>query len=503
MISAEVESLARTGGLGDVALALSKHVADLGTHVLLVTPLYGVTRLPARTVRWRDPVDVRVGWGPGDVRRVEVLELPGFGVDSASGTSHLRVCLLVDPDLFARDGIYGDRHGTFGDNELRFATLSRGALEIAARAWGAPEPRAAGCIGESGPDVIHAHDWHTAPAVLYARLTMGDGWRTRASAFTIHNLAYQGVLGVGALDHLALPRAAFESGALAHQGSVNLMKGAIAYADRVTTVSPNYAWEITTREGGMGLDGFLAENAGKLVGVVNGIDTARFDPCTDTTLVCRYDAKTAPDGRRACKRALLAELGLDGDLDRPLFATVSRLTWQKGMDLLLEAMPALVDRGARIAVVGQGDQPLERALLEAAARYPGKVATRIAFDPVLARRVYAGTDFFMVPSRFEPCGLTQMYAMRYGAIPIVTEVGGLKDTVSHLDVLEQRGTGIVATSASLAEILVACEDALTVYADPPSFRELQMRAMARESSWDTSAREYQALYQALATEPPT
>jgi starch synthase len=357
MVSAEMESLARTGGLGDVVEAVSAHVARTGAHVLVVTPLYGVTKIPAGCTRWEGTVPVRVGWGPGDVRHAGVLELP-----HAEG-GRLRVCLLDDPGLFGRAGIYGDAHGTFGDNDLRFATLSRGALEIAARAWG------------TVPDVIHAHDWHAALAIVYARLTMGAAWARVKSVMTVHNLGFQGWLGTDALDRLAIPRDAFLSGAMNHFGAVNLMKGAIAYADAVTTVSPTYAREIQTAAGGFGLDGFLRDQASKIVGIVNGIDTERFDPSIDAALAERFDALTFEAGRASCKRALLAELGLEEGVSAPLFSTVTRLTGQKGIDLFLGTVPMLVERGARVALVGQGEPDLEAAVRAMAARYPGRVVT--------------------------------------------------------------------------------------------------------------------------------
>ena len=480
MVSAEVESLARTGGLGDVVLAVSTHAARLGVEVLVVTPRYGVTQVPAGCLRWEHDVPVRVGWGPDDVRSVGVLELP------PAEQGRLRVCLVDDPGLFGRPGLYGDVHGEFGDNALRFATLSRGALEIAARVWG------------TEPDIIHAHDWHAALAIIYARLTMGEAWARVKSVMTIHNLAYQGALGEDALDRLSIPREAFASGALDHFGAVNLMKGAVAYADSVTAVSPTNALEIQTREGGFGLDGFLREQAHKLRGILNGIDTERFDPRADMGLPAQYDATTLERGRPPCKQALLAEHGLDGDPAAPLFGTVSRLTWQKGIDLFLGTVPMLVERGARVALVGQGEAELEQRMLAVAARFPGRVAVRITFDAALARRVYAGSDFFVVPSRYEPCGLTQMYAMRYGAVPIVTAVGGLRDTVSPVRAAQGEGTGIVAGHATPRELAFAMEDALTLYSDPLSLHEARVRGMARGSSWTSSAAAYVALYRDLA-----
>ncbi|MEA2752182.1 MAG: starch synthase [Myxococcales bacterium] len=477
MISSEVESLARTGGLGDVVDALSLALAERGAHVLVVTPLYGVTRVPRTTVRWPGTVGVRFGWGPHDVRQVGVVELEIARFPSGGSR---RVCLLDDPALFARNGIYGDANGAFGDNELRFAVMSRGGLEIAARAW------------DGGPDIVHAHDWHAAFAVLYARLVMGAHWAKKPVVFTVHNLAFQGVLDEGALDRLHLPREAYRPEILQHQGHVNLMKGATALADAITTVSPTYAREILTPEFGFGLEEHLRAHRHRLVGILNGID-ARFDPRTDHALAVRYDAATAAVGRAECKAALAAEAGLDPG-EGPLFGCVTRLSWQKGIDLLVPLLSEIVDRGGRVLVVGQGDRDLEASLAAAAARFPGRFAVRLAFDPPLSRRIYAGCDFLFVPSRFEPCGLTQMYGMRYGALPIVTDVGGLHDTVAPLDVASDRGVGLVAPKADVGALREAALAAFRVYADGAAFARARARAMAKDFSWEGPAREYEALY---------
>lgn len=477
MISSEVESLARTGGLGDVVEALSLALAERGEQVLVVTPLYGVSRVPRTTVRWPGTVSVRHGWGPGDVRHAGVVELETSRFPSGGSR---RVCLLDDPGLYDRAGIYGDAHGVFGDNELRFAVMSRGGLEIAARAW------------EGGPDVIHAHDWHASFAVLYARLVMGEHWANKPVLFTVHNLAFQGVLDEGALDRLHLPRAAFRPELLWHQGNVNLMKGATALADWITTVSPTYAREILTPEMGFGLDEHLRAHQHRLAGILNGIES-RFDPRTDNAIAFRYDVDTAPAGRAECKAALAAEAGLEPG-EGPLFGGVTRLSWQKGIDLLLPLLGEIVDRGGRVVLVGQGDADLESALVHAAERFRGKVAVRLAFDPPLSRRVYAGSDFFFVPSRFEPCGLTQMYAMRYGAVPIVTDVGGLHDTVEPIDVAENHGTGFLAPHADHASLRAATNAAFELYADPSALHRASARGMLKEFSWDGPARRYEELY---------
>lgn len=467
MVSAEVETFARTGGLGDVVYGLSRALGRRGLEVVVVTPKYGISKIPAGATWWWDPVRARVGWGPDDERSLGVLE--------ANIETNARVCLVADSFLFERAGIYADAEGTFGDNELRFATMSRAALSVAERVWGAPSP-------SSGPDVIHAHDWHAALSIVYAKGVMGDAWRNVPTVFTIHNLAYQGVLGLGAVDPLGIPRALVRGDVLENFGTLNLMKGAIALADRVTAVSPTYAREIRTSAGGFGLDGFLRDVAHKSVGIVNGIDPERHAPS--------FSAANARAAKRERKALLTDELGLDRDDRSPLFSCVSRLTSQKGIDVFLDALPTIVERGARVVLVGTGDESLERGLARAAARFPGRVAARIAFDEGLARRVYEGSDFVLVPSRFEPCGLTQLYAMRYGAIPIVTDVGGLHDTVTPYDPVRGSGTGFVARRPDVMSLVLALDDALTTWGDGPGMQGLIERAMSYDSSWRSSAEEY-------------
>jgi starch synthase len=477
MISSEVESLARTGGLGDAVEALSRALVALGSDVVIVTPRYGVTRVPTDARWWGAPVPAPLG--PGRPRSLGVLE-------ARLGARGPRVCMLADDSLYGRDGIYGDRYGAFGDNGLRFASLSSAALSVAEQAWG----------GEL-PHVVHAHDWHATLALLYARDTRGAPWSRVPTMLTIHNLAYQGVFGEGERETLGIPRETWEKGAFRHDDKVNLMQGGIALADRVTTVSPTYAREIQTPSGGHGLDAVVRACSAKLVGIVNGIDTDSFDPRTDGAIARRYGEADALAGKRACRSALCRELGVDdGPAAGPLFASVSRLDWLKGVDLFLAALPALVDRGGRAVLVGSGDPQLEEALRHAARRWPSRVATRVVFDPLLARRVFAGADFVMVPSREEPCGLTQMYAMRYGAVPIVSPVGGLRDTVQPLDAAHATGTGLLAGAVDAAHLLIACEDALGICRDPVAWPALVARAMLRDSSWTASARRYEELYEA-------
>lgn len=466
-VSAEVDGLAKTGGLGDAAMALSRGLARAGCEVLLVTARYGPTRVPSGVERWPAPVPVQLG----QRREVGVLEW-----DAEPG---LRVCLVEDDGLYGRVGLYGDTHGPFGDNALRFATLSKAALGIATRRFGAP------------PDVVHGHDWHAALAILYAR----DDVPAASTVFTIHNLAHQGVFDPSLLWQLGVPPALYRLDVLEEHGGVNLMKGAITMAHAVTTVSPRYAHEIRTPEGGFGLDGHLRYHQEKLVGIVNGIDGA--GPRDRTDLPLAYDANAVVEGKSAAKTIVSRELGLDLETPRPLFGTVGRFAEQKGIDVFLRIVPGLVERGANVALVGTGDRHLEELAQGVAARFPGRVAVRIAFDTGLAKRMYAACDFFLVPSRFEPCGLTQMYAMQFGAIPVVSRTGGLVDTVSPIDTATQTGSGFFAEPGDAASLLLACEDAFTLYRDPRSLVRARARAMALDHSWTKSVGEYQALYAGL------
>ncbi len=480
-VSSEVESLARPGGLGDGVEALSRSLeagspGQRPAEVVIATPKYGVTRVPPGARWWASPVVAPLGLG--HARSMGVLE-------ARLGPRGPRVCMLADTQLFDRDGIYGDRTGAFEDNAFRFAALSSGALSLAERAWD-------GAL----PDVIHAHDWHAALAVLYARFSRGAAWARVPTIFTIHNLAFQGVIGESEMGYLAIPPSAWEAGWIRHEGRVNLMKGAIEIADRVTTVSERYAKEIQHPAHGFGLHTHLAWHTGKLAGIVNGIDTDAFDPRTDGAIARRYGEADALEGKLACKNALCWELGLDAG--GPLFGNVSRLQWLKGIDMMLDIAPALVDRGARLVLVGKGEPGLESALRDVAARFPGRIASRVAFDPLLARRIYAGSDFIVVPSRDEPCGLTQLYAMRYGAVPVVTPVGGLVDTVRPLNLAYASGEGLVAEAPDPMSLLVACEDARSIWGDGIAWPALMARAMARDSSWPTSARKYVELYEGLS-----
>jgi starch synthase len=382
------------------------------------------------------------------------------------------------PWLYARDG--GPYQGPDGkpwdDNLQRFALLGWAAAHLAAGeldpAW--------------RPDILHAHDWHAALACSYLRAHPGAHAR---SVFTIHNLAFQGLFAQDDFGLLDLPRRFMQPDGLEFHGWLSFMKGGLVHADRLTTVSPTYAREITTPEFGCGVEGVLRTRAADLSGILNGVDYGHWDPATDAALPARFDAQDL-GGKAVCKAALQREFGLDARTDAPLIGIVSRLSEQKGLDLALAALPALRAEGVQLAILGSGDAPLERAFADAAAAHPGQVGVHIGYDETLAHRVIAGADLILVPSRFEPCGLTQLYGMRYGTLPLVRRVGGLADTVDD-------ASGFIFEAADASSLIEAARRAVLTLREPARWRAMQQTAMARDHSWSAAAARYLALYRSL------
>jgi len=345
--------------------------------------------------------------------------------------------------------------------------------------------------------VLHAHDWHAAMSCAY--IAAHPPTRV-ATVFTVHNLAYQGLFPSGDFAMLGLPSRFMASSGLEYHQQLSFMKAGLKFAQRVTTVSPTYAKEIATHEFGFGLDGVIRGRGGDVSGVLNGVDGAVWDPATDASLAARYSA-TQLQGKGSCKRALQTELGLAVQADAPVFGLVSRLTSQKGLDLLLGALPGLLRRGGQLALQGTGDPALEAAFVAAAAAHPGAVAARIGYDESFAHRLIAGADAILVPSRFEPCGLTQLYGLRYGTLPVVRRVGGLADTVVDANeeaVQADRATGFSFDAATPAALDTAIQRAIAAYAEPARWKQLMLRAMAQDFSWGGAAQKYMALYRQLA-----
>ncbi len=472
-VAAEVFPLIKTGGLADVAGALPPALQRAGADSRLVLP--GLPAIADAVLHQKLVCEIGPAFGAARVSlrlgQLPYSKIPAYVVDA--------------PYLYRRGGSpYQDSNGVeWSDNLQRFGLLGWAAAHLAA---GELDP-------EWTPDVVHAHDWHAAMTCAY--MTAHPATRA-ASVFTVHNLAFQGLFAPGEFPALGLPPKFMAAAALEFHNKLSFMKAGLKFADRITTVSPTYAREIATHEFGCGLDGVIRSRSADVSGVLNGVDQDVWNPATDTAIAARYKAD-ALTGKGACKKALQAEMGLAQDAAAPLFGVVSRLTSQKGLDLVLAALPGLVRDGAQFLIQGTGEPALEAAFRAAEKENPDRVATRIGYDEVLAHRVVAGCDSILVPSRFEPCGLTQLYGLRYGTLPLVRRVGGLADTVvdaNELAVAEDRATGFsfdVATPAALEQCLLR---AAALFRKPEAWRKLMLRAMAQDFSWTGAAQDYMTLY---------
>jgi starch synthase len=479
-VSSEIYPLAKTGGLADVSAALPKALGALGVEMHLLMP--GYPRAIDAAVQKSVAVALDDFMGAGPLRLI-AARMPETG---------LALWLIDCPALFRRPGgLYQDEYGgNWPDNALRFAVLNHVAARLS--------------LGQLLPDwradIVHANDWHAGlvPAIL-----AGTPGRRPATVFTMHNLAYQGVFPAAVYPQLGLPAGTFSADGVEFYGQVSFLKAGIRYSDRLTTVSPTYAREILTPEYGFGLDGLLRHRAWDLVGILNGADYRIWDPGHDGNLPANFDAKHIAS-KRVCKVALQDEMGLDVDPAAPLFVHVSRIAEQKMADVVAEVLPALVESGAQCALLGDGERGLEGRFVAAARQHPGRIATRIGYEEPLAHRFLAGGDILLHPARFEPCGLTQLYAMRYGTLPVVRRTGGLRDTVVDADDHAIRlgmATGFAFESPTAADLLLSVERAIALYRQPLAWRKVQRQAMAQNFDWSESARRYLALYQDLVREP--
>ena len=475
----ECAPFVKTGGLGDVSAALPPVLARMGHDVRLLMPAYaGLKALGEVLATHAIPSEAQ--WPAA-----QLLE-----IDAGTGVPLL---LLACPALYERAGSpYVDSHGAdHPDNAFRFGFLSHVAARLGTSRSPLPQWQA---------DIVHANDWPLGLAPLYLAQARRDdaAGGVAASVVTIHNILFQGLFPMESADALGVPWHWRGVEGVEFYGHLSMLKAGLQFADAITTVSPTYAREIQTRDAGVGLDGVLRSRADRLTGILNGIDTALWSPATDGLLPHRYDVSSL--GLKALdKSALQGRLHMAPRADAMLFGVVSRLTSQKGVDLVLEALPALVADGCQLAVLGQGEPELQDALVAAAARHPGAVSVHVGFDETLAHMIEAGADCFLMPSRFEPCGLNQMYSQAYGTPPVVNAVGGLADSVTDCD--ESRdGTGFVMRSADSAGFADALHRARAAYADTPRWRRIQASGMARDFGWDRSAAQYVAVYrQVLAT----
>jgi starch synthase len=480
-VASEVAPYAQSGGLADVVSGLPAALAEAhGLHAGVIVPLYrGVAaRLADNGVALDGGVPLSFEVGPHAIHAA--LRMATVG--------RVRYGFVDCAALFDRPGtLYGPGGaGEWHDNHVRFAALGKAALAGGSALLG-------GAI-----DVLHVHDWQGGPAAIYARVDGAHAPRPAIVA-TIHNLAYRGIFPKLVMDELGLPWPAFTPHQLEFYDQVSFLKGALAAADVVTTVSPSYAQEILTPERGEAMDGFLRWDVRRLVGIVNGIDTRAWDPMSDTALPAPF-GRDALANRARCRTAVAEELGLAVPDDEPLIGVVARMTGQKGLDLVADITPDLAALGARLIVLGAGEPELEARFSWLAETFSHHVAVRIGFDIGLARRIYGGSDLFVMPSRFEPCGLGQLYAMRYGSIPVVHAVGGLRDTVfdpGDLELARGRGTGIRFESADAVSLRAAIARGVALFRDRTSFAAVRRAAMGRDSSWTASALEYVQLYRSL------
>ena len=485
MVASEAVPLAKTGGLADVVGALSRELARLGHDVTLVLPRYK-----------------QVGEAAMDLTEVRKIQVPAapvpIEVGIETGTlkdSTVRLIAIRHDPFFARAGLYGEAGVDYPDNLARFALFCRAALEV--------------CQGlDWWPDVLHAHDWQAALAVVYLK-TVYVSHPTLASCrtlFTIHNMGYQGVFPATEYSTTGLFWSEFTPDRLEFFGQVNLLKGGIIYADLLNTVSPTYAREIQTAEFGYGLAGVLEARKDRLFGIINGIDYDDWSPANDPHLPAQY-SETNLAGKKTCKTGLQREMKLPA-WNVPLLGVVSRLVSQKGTDLILEILPDLLSLDVQMVLLGTGDPTYETQLTALHARFSEKFAVRLGFDESLAHRIEAGADMFLMPSRYEPCGLNQLYSLSYGTVPIVRKTGGLADTVVAYRPGEKRSTatGFVFESAHPEVLFSTILLALQVYRDTEEWQRLMQRGMRQDFSWRHSAQEYVKLYQralALKKAAPT
>lgn len=476
-VASEAAGLVKTGGLADVAGALPAALAAHGVEVTTFVPGY-----PAVLARL------------GKAKAIHSWDvLPGEKARLLAGKLGGQPLLVLDaPALFNREGgPYADASGKdWDDNWRRFAAFARAAADIAG-----------GGVKGRTFDLVHAHDWQAGLVPAYLKLAPLAGGRVVPSVITIHNMAFQGYHPADIFPHLGLPQSAWTVDGVESYGGVGFLKAGMQLADAITTVSPTYAGEIRSPEFGMGLEGLVLARSNRVHGILNGIDTAEWNPASDPHLAASYTAAKLA-GRTKNKRAIEQEFGLDRD-DGPLFVVVSRLTWQKGMDVLAGVLDHLVGIGGRLALLGSGDAAIEQDFLAAAARLPGRVGVRIGYDEGLSHRLQGGGDAILIPSRFEPCGLTQLYGLAYGCVPVVSRTGGLADTVIDANpaaLAAGVATGIQMNAVSHNALAMAVSRAVELYHRPAEWKRLQKNGMKADFSWGASGAAYAALYRQLLEE---
>ncbi|MGA8142642.1 MAG: glycogen synthase GlgA [Candidatus Acidiferrales bacterium] len=469
-VASEALPYSKTGGLADVVEGLPKALSEMGHEVAVFLPRYRGNKITSTIV---SSLTIPLG---------TTLRFPALA--EAATVAGVRYYFLDDPEYFDRDSVYGNNSGEYPDNAERYAELSRAAIEFMKRVW--------------LPDVMHCHDWQSAlvPVLLRTQYSSDPNVRSIPVVFTIHNIAYQGVFPSSAMRQIGLPDQLFTINGLEFFGNVNYLKGGILFADYLTTVSRRYAKEIQTPEYGEALDGVVRNRADRLVGILNGADYSIWSPEADRYVAQNYSAHNL-DGKKACKKNLLETFRLPAEnMDRPVLGIVSRFVDQKGFDLIAEIANDLMKENLAIIALGSGQPEYERLFQALAEQYPAKAAVKIAYDEALAHKIIAGSDMTLVPSRYEPCGLTQLYALRYGTVPVARATGGLDDTIQYYDPKTGHGTGFKFDEYDGRALLQCVRSALKAYKDPKIWRTLQSNGMVKDFSWKASAAAYVTLYEA-------
>jgi starch synthase len=476
-LSPEAVPFAKTGGLADVAGALPNALKRLGADVHMALPLYRIVHEgDFETLPLLKNLEVSLG--------AEILAANVLGTHTEEGVP---VYLIEREDLYDRPHLYGTPEGDYYDNLERFTFFAHAALKTAEAL-------------SFKPNVIHCHDWQTGlvPALLRGPYRDSPFLGATATIFTIHNLGYPGIFPSENLPLTGLSREAFfHPEGLEYYGKISLLKAGIVYSDAITTVSPTYSKEIQAPEYGMGMEGILRHRRAYLQGILNGVDYSLWDPSQDPHIPAHYSPREVA-GKQACKESLLQEMGLNPSLaKRPLLGMVSRLDVQKGLDLLVQILDDILSLDVGLVILGSGDEQIQQVIQQAAHRYPGRISLRIGFDDPLAHRIMAGADLFLIPSRYEPCGLTQMYALKYGTVPVVRATGGLDDTIVQFISRTGRGNGFKFRPYEAAAFLQAIREAVALFTDLKAWRKLTANGMKADFSWEQSARKYLELYESL------
>ena len=484
LLSSEVEPFAKTGGLADVSSALPKAIKALDHEIRIMMPRYG--SINERKSQLHEMI--RLKDIPVQVGKKHFLA----GVKSSflsNSHSKIQVYFLDNPDLFGRPGLYVDPEtkSDYHDNDDRFFFFDHGALEVLKRlGW--------------KPDIIHCNDWQTGLVPVYLKTLYKDDpfYKDTRTIFTIHNMAYQGMFPKSSFEKTGLPQELLTEGGIQHDGKLNLLKAGLMYSDAITTVSERYAQEIqTSAEYGCGLQDIAKGRSNDLTGILNGIDVSVWDPAVDQTIPQRYDARSL-DLKLDNKKELLRQLNLPFAESLPVIGMVTRLAEQKGIDIMMEVFDRIIHLPVQFVVLGVGDKRYQDFFEKAEKKYPAKVAVRLSFDTDLSHLIEAGSDMFLMASRFEPCGLNQMYSLKYGTVPIVRATGGLDDTVEDFVPATQKGTGFKFQKYDGQALFEATKRAVDTFADQPTWKRIMKSGMSKDFSWESSARKYVQLYRKLS-----